>query len=204
MIAFVLDCAFLSGVFAVVDAWVFMRWGIVDGAELKLTLAALLTAEFLNLVTLFLYLWLMEATFGATLGKAMVGIRVVLTSERNRLAACAIRNLLRIVDGLGFYLLGAVVAGCSKTHRRLGDVGGSTVVTVEPFGYAVKLAVVAVWIAVLAGAVWSVPQICKTNAARPTRYLNQVVVRVGRNEKSAYLTIAGIHVDVQRVSGSAR
>ncbi len=196
LIAFALDCTFLFAVFAVVDAWAFMRWGIVDGTELKLTLAALLVAQSLNAATFFLYHWLLEAIFGATLGKAMVGIRVVQTTERNPLAALAIRNLLRVVDGLAFYLVGAMVAGCSKMHRRLGDICAGTVVIEEHFGYGAKIAAMALWTAVLAGAVWTVPRICQTNAALPSRYLNQVVVQVGRNEKSAYLTVARFHVDV--------
>ena len=48
LIAFALDCTFLFGAFAIVDAWAFMRWGMVDGRELKLTIAALLVAESLN------------------------------------------------------------------------------------------------------------------------------------------------------------
>ncbi len=180
LIAFALDSVFLFGVFAVQDAWVFMRWGIVDGTELKLTLAALLLAGSLNAATFFLYLWLLEASFGATLGKAMV------------------RNLLRVVDGLGFYLVGAVVAGCSKIHRRLGDICAGTVVIEEHFGYGIKIAAVVLWAAVLAGAVWSVPRICETNAAIPSRYMSQVVVRVGRNENSAYLTVASFHVGIEK------
>jgi len=198
LIAFALDCAFLFGVFAMVDAWAFMRWGIVDGTELKLTLAALLVAESLNAAIFFLYLWLLEAMFRATLGKAMVGIRVVQTTDRNPFAALAIRNLLRVVDGLVFYLAGAMVAGCSKMHRRLGDICAGTVVIEEPFGYGVKIAAIALWTAVLASAVWSVPRICETNAALPSRYLNQVVVHVGRNEKSAYFTVASFRVDVEK------
>lgn len=198
LIAFTLDSTFLCGVFAMVDAWAFMRWGIVDGTELKLTLAVLLVAESLNAAIFFLYLWLMEAGFGATLGKAMVGIRVVQTTERNRLAALAIRNLFRAVDGLGFYLVGALPAGCSRMHRRLGDMCAGTVVIEEHFGYGVKIAAIALWSAVLAGAVWSVPRICETNAALPSRYLNQVVVQVGRSEKSAYFAVASVHVDVKK------
>jgi hypothetical protein len=68
LIAFSLDSTFLFGVFAIADAWVFMRWGIVEGTELKLTFNALLVAESLNVVIFFLYLWLLEASFGATLG----------------------------------------------------------------------------------------------------------------------------------------
>jgi uncharacterized RDD family membrane protein YckC len=204
LIAFALDSAFLFGMFAIVDAWAFMRWGVVDGAELKLTLAALVVAESLNAVIFFVYLWLLEARFGATLGKAMVGIRVVRTNERNPLAVTAIRNVLRIVDGLGFYLVGAVVAACSDVRRRLGDICAGTVVIEEDFGYGVKIAAVALWVAVFAGAVWCVPQICKTNNALPPRYLKQVVVRVGRSEKSAFFAVAGLHVEVQLTSESAQ
>jgi len=203
-IAFALDSIFLVGVFAIADAWAFMRWGIVDGTELKLTLAALLVAAFLNTATFFLYLWLLEASFGATLGKAMIGIRVIQTTERNPFAAHAIRNLLRVVDGLGFYLVGAMVAGCSRMHRRLGDICAGTVVIEEHFGYGVKIAAIVLWAAALAGAVWSVPRICQTNAALPSRYLNQVVVRVGRSEKAAYFTVASFHVDVQLDTASSR
>jgi uncharacterized RDD family membrane protein YckC len=204
LIAFALDSTFLFGAFAVVDAWAFMRWGIVDGTELKLTFAALLIAEALNTAIFFLYLWLLEASFGATLGKAMVGIRVVRMTERTPLAALAIRNLLRVVDGLGFYLVGAVVAGCSKIHRRLGDICAGTVVIEEHFGYWVKIVALAFWTTVLAGAAWSVPRICKTNAALPSRYLNQVIVQVGRSENSAYFTVASLHVEVQLTSAPGR
>src|ERR1700736_2078696 len=60
-IAFVLDTALLFGLFAVVDAWAFMRWGTVEGAELQLTTASLLMAITLNTSILFIYGWLLEA-----------------------------------------------------------------------------------------------------------------------------------------------
>ena len=72
-IAFVLDTVVLFGVFAVVDAWIFMRWGTVEGVELNLTAASLLMTGALNALILFAYGWLLEASFGATLGKALVG-----------------------------------------------------------------------------------------------------------------------------------
>ena len=116
----------------------------------------------------------------------MVGIRVVRTTERNPLVALAIRIFLRVVDGLGFYLVGAVVAGCSRIHRRLGDICAGTVVIEEHFGYRVKIAAIALWTTALASAVWSIPRICTTNDALAFSSPNQVVVQVGRNEKSAY------------------
>src|SRR5207302_9101647 len=89
-IAFVLDTLALLGVFTVVDAWVFMRWGTVEGTELKLTSASLLIAGILTAMILFAYGWLLVAGFGATLCQATVGIRVVRTTHRNPLAAVPI------------------------------------------------------------------------------------------------------------------
>jgi uncharacterized RDD family membrane protein YckC len=204
LIAFALDSVFLFGVFIVLDAWAFMRWGIVDGAVLKLTVTALLVAESLNATLFFLYFWLLESAFGSTLGKVIVGIRVVQTIQRRPLKAFAIRNLFRIVDGFGFYLVGVLVAGCSRIHRRLGDICAGTVVIESRFAYGVKIAAVILWAAVLAGAVWFVPKACKSNAARHSRYLNQVIVEVGRSGKSPFFRVAGIHLQIELGSGPIR
>ena len=204
-IAFVLDAVLLFGVFAVADAWIFMRWGTVDGMELNLTTACLLLAGVLNALILFAYGWLLEASFGATLGKALVGIRVVRTRQRSALAASAIRNLLRVVDGFGFYLVGAVVAGCSPCHQRVGDLcAGTAVVEVEEEGRtARKMLALTLGTALLSGAVWAVPRICsENNAGQPTRYLNQIMVQVGRTENSAYFRVARLRIDIQLASKS--
>ena len=200
-LAFVLDSLVLFGLFAIVDAWAFMRWGTVEGWELRLPAASILVAGFFNAAIFFLYLWLLEASFGATLGKAMVGIRVVRTTDRNPFSALAIRNLLRIVDGLGFYLVGAVVAACSRLHRRVGDMCAGTAVIEEEFGIATKLGAVVLWMAVLAGAVWQVPRLCaNTSLSRTPKYLNQTVVQVGRTENSAYFKVVRFKIDVQIAS----
>ena len=201
-IAFVLDTVFLFGVFAAGDAWIFMRWGSVEGVELNLTAASLLMAGGLNALILFAYGWLLEAGFGATLGKALVGIHVVRTRQRSRLAATAIRNLLRIVDGFGFYLVGAMVAGCSRYRQRLGDLCAGTAVVEEEFRTATRI--LALWITMLSGAIWAVPRICsKGNAGRHPRYLNRVVVQVGRTENSAYFRVARLRIDIQLASNTA-
>jgi len=164
-VAFMLDTLFLFGIFIVVDAWAFMRWGSVEGAELRLTTAAVVVAGLLNVVILFAYGWLLEAGFGATLGKAIVGIRVVRYSDGHPLTVLAIRNLLRIVDGLGFYVIGALVAGCSSLRRRVGDLCVGIVVVEEEFGVVIKSGVVGLWIVVLVGVVWVVFRICKQSIA---------------------------------------
>lgn len=194
-IAFVLDTAFLFGLFAVVDAWVFMRLGTFDGAELQLTVASLVIAVSLNAVILFLYGWLLEAAFGATLGKALVGIRIVATAALNPLSASAIRNVLRIVDGLALYLVGTAVAGCTDARQRIGDLFAKTAVVEQKFGIGVRSAAIVLWIATLAGAAWEVPRICAASNPVHSPYLSQVVVRVGKNGNAVYFRVAGFTVD---------
>jgi len=196
-IAFALDSAMLFGLFAIVDAWAFMRWGAVEGAELQLTTAALLVAVMLNSTILFLYGWLLEGACGATLGKALVGIRVVGSDGRGIFSSCAVRNALRVVDGIGFYILGALVAGCSGIRQRIGDLFAQTAVVEESYGIGIKIAALVVLVGTLAGAGYEVPRICAVDRSVHSRHLNQVVVRVGRNGNSAYFRVAKYSVDVQ-------
>lgn len=195
-IAFVLDLAVLFGMFAIVDAWVFMRWSIFNGNEMQLTAASLVVALTLNTIVLFLYGWLLEAAFGATLGKALVGIRIVRTSGCGRLSACAVRNVLRIVDGVGLYLVGTAVAACSDVRQRIGDICANTAVVEEKLGIGMRLAAILLWIATLAGAGWAVPRICSSNASLNTPYLSQIVVRIGMTDNSAYVKFARLTLDV--------
>lgn len=195
-IAFVLDIALLFGLFAIADAWIFMRWGTVDGNELQVTAASLLIVITLNATVLFLYGWLLEAACGATLGKALVGIRIVRTMRQGSLSACAIRNVLRIVDGLGFYLVGTAVAACSDVRQRIGDICAHTAVIEESFGVGIRVTAMLLWVVSLAGATWAVPRICSVNKPVHTRYLSQVVVRIGKMDHAAYVNIAGFTFDV--------
>jgi uncharacterized RDD family membrane protein YckC len=85
----------------------------------------------LSFLALFLgYYMVCEAITGMTLGKRMVGIRVVAEDgEHVGLNAAVVRNLLRLVDGFFFYLVGALFALKSSRGRRLGDhVAGTLVV----------------------------------------------------------------------------
>lgn len=195
-IAFALDLALLFGPFAIVDAWAFMRWGTFDRTELQLTAASLVIATTLNATILFLYGWLLEATCGATLGKILVGIRVVRTTQRGALAACALRNLVRIVDGLGFYIVGTAVAACSEGRQRIGDMCAHTAVIEEKFGIAARVTAIVLWVVTLAGSGWAVPRICLANSAVPTPYLSQVVVRIGSTGNSVYLRVASFTLDL--------
>jgi uncharacterized RDD family membrane protein YckC len=75
------------------------------------------------------YYIVMEARMGYTVGKLAVGLRVV-RADGTPLdwPSAVVRNLLRIVDGLFFYLVGAILVWTSDRRQRLGDRVASTVV----------------------------------------------------------------------------
>lgn len=76
-----------------------------------------------------LYFIVLEATQGATLGKMALGLRVVKTDGSPiSWADSIIRNLLRIIDGLFFYLVGAIFVWTSPLKQRLGDRAANTIV----------------------------------------------------------------------------
>jgi uncharacterized RDD family membrane protein YckC len=78
--------------------------------------------------TLFEWLW-----GGQTPGKRILGIRVVQWQGTGvSFYQSAVRNILRVVDGLPLpfllYGLGLVVAACNREGRRLGDLAAGTLV----------------------------------------------------------------------------
>lgn len=202
-IALLLDCAVVLLACAVIDVWAFMKLGVVSGAELRVTTASILVGGSLSVLISFLYVWILEASFGCTLGKAMVGIGVVNDSQRSSWAASAIRNLLRVVDGIGFYLIGALVACCSKFRRRIGDLcAGTYVVEGSASELARSLSVLA-WLALLGGGAWALPQVCKhPKPLHAPRHLGRVVVEMGRAENSLYFRLPNKGINLSLVSGT--
>ncbi|HEU0073165.1 MAG TPA: RDD family protein [Dehalococcoidia bacterium] len=80
------------------------------------------------LIVLAYYLGL-ETMAGQTLGKKVMGIKVVAIDGPLTLGKVAIRTVLRIIDGLPFlYLLGLIVVAISKQNQRIGDMAAGTLV----------------------------------------------------------------------------
>lgn len=71
-----------------------------------------------------------EATYGQTLGKRLTNI-VVVKEDGSPCdwKAATIRNVLRVIDGLILYLVGMIVIIGSDDNQRIGDIAGTTVVT---------------------------------------------------------------------------
>ena len=85
---------------------------------------------FLLLLALTLgYYIVCESATGATLGKRIVGIRVVgEDGEAVTFGAAVVRNLVRVVDALFFYFVGFIAATLSQRGQRLGDRAAHTIV----------------------------------------------------------------------------
>ena len=83
----------------------------------------------LEVILFFGYFIVMEAMWGATVGKMALRLRVVKTDGTPiSWSESVIRNLLRIIDGLFYYLVGAILIWTSPLRQRLGDRAAKTVV----------------------------------------------------------------------------
>lgn len=155
LLAVILDTLVLMGMFAVVGMWAAVRWGGLTANGFSVKGSAALIPILGTLVAGFLYYWLLEAVAGATLGKAIVGIRVrSKDGGRCSFAAALIRNLFRIIDGIAVYLVGFLIAVFSKLRQRLGDHLAKTVVLESSVGGFVRGLLVVVWLALLGGSIW--------------------------------------------------
>lgn len=81
-------------------------------------------------VLAFGYYIAMEGYLGQTLGKMLLGIKVVRedTGGVPGLKAAAIRTVLRIVDGFFSYLVAFIAVLASHKNQRLGDMAAHTLV----------------------------------------------------------------------------
>lgn len=191
-VAAVLDALVLLAASALAVVWASSTWGFDDGSAFNIRAASLVMAALLAALSWFLYFWLLEAAFGATLGKVLAGIRVANDGRRHALWAAAIRNALRVLDGIGFYLVGAFVAGCTKARQRLGDIAAGTFVAQHDFSLAARVSAIVLWFATLIVTVWALPHVIAAGAGRvaPPRYLSQTVIQLGTTSNSAYLRTA--------------
>ena len=119
-IAWVVDILFLSIFFFPITYWYSGKW--VMGPEEHLWgISDPICLVFLFII--FVYLILLEAYVGWTIGKRILRMRVL---DRNGnkigLSKSAIRNLLRLIDGLpAFNILGIILIARSPTDQRFGD-----------------------------------------------------------------------------------
>lgn len=77
-----------------------------------------------------MYYLLLEGYLGQTVGKMLLGIKVVREDNGGvpGLGAAALRALLRIIDGILVYAMAFVSVLASQKNRRLGNIAAKTLV----------------------------------------------------------------------------
>jgi uncharacterized RDD family membrane protein YckC len=86
---------------------------------------------FLSWLLWLLYFTYFESTSGQTLGKQLMGIRVVdeTTMQHLDFARSLVRNILRIIDWLPFlYLIGFILIATNSKKQRIGDMAARSIV----------------------------------------------------------------------------
>jgi uncharacterized RDD family membrane protein YckC len=86
------------------------------------------------LLCFFVYYFVLEWIFGATIGKRLLRLIVMgKDGKRCSLGGSLKRNLLRFIDFVpAFYILGAVVILVTSDQQRLGDLLARTIVAKAP------------------------------------------------------------------------
>jgi uncharacterized RDD family membrane protein YckC len=78
--------------------------------------------------------WLLQGLVGGSIGKLIVGLRVVkYDGSRAGLGRVALRTLLLIVDAGFCWIPGLVAAFSTKGHRRIGDLAAKTLVVPKAY-----------------------------------------------------------------------
>ena len=119
------------GVVLAIIIWVMFALFGTTSAEAGQVSASLSGVAALGAFVLaFGYYIVLEGQLGQTLGKMLLGIKVVRedTGEVPGIKAAAIRTVLRIVDGLFSYLVAFVAVLASHKNQRLGDLAAHTLV----------------------------------------------------------------------------
>lgn len=111
--------------------YVAIGYGFHGSLTWEITEPKSLTAVTIWTTASFLYFFLLEGFLGATGGKKLVGIKVVMEDgSKCGFKAAFIRNGFRLIDFLPFlYIIGAILIWRSSRKQRLGDWAAGTVVT---------------------------------------------------------------------------
>jgi len=161
LIAVILDSVFVAALLLVIAAAVQWHWPHVAANQSPMTLA-IAGASAAILVT-FIYYWLQEGAFGATMGKAIIGLRVTRQDGSvPGLGPSAVRNAFRLVEGLPLYVPGFFVAAFSRNRRRIGDFAAQTYVLEHSGTVPERVTVVFLWLAGIAASVWGAWMLCPT------------------------------------------
>jgi uncharacterized RDD family membrane protein YckC len=189
-IAAIVDLILMWAPFAVIGMWTATRFGGVTSNGFQLDGAPGLLTITLTAAVAFLYIWLAEGIFGTTLGKLAMNLRVrTAGGARIGLGRSFARNALRIVDGIGVYLVGLIVALTSPARQRLGDRVAGTLVVQTDGAVATRVTGAAAFVVVLAACVTGAVALHAgaPAAAQVAPQITQAVLGTGRTDDGAII-----------------
>ena len=126
VLAIIVDSIVLGLIFGIMG----MLFGMTSASSGSMSASVNGIPTLVTFVIFLLYFTLFEGYLGQTLGKMLLGIKVVRedNGEVPGVGPATIRTLLRIVDGLLVYLVGFIAVLASSKRQRLGDMAAHTLV----------------------------------------------------------------------------
>ncbi len=125
-LAYLLDTLVLAVTIALVDV---ASGGSNPGASRNFIADPNTGAVLLITAASLVYFGGLESAWGGTVGKRVVGLRVTMANGSELTGrAVLIRTLCRLIDGILFYAVGAILVWASPRRQRLGDRWGGTMV----------------------------------------------------------------------------
>lgn len=123
----VIDLVFIMGISFLVGGMFGATEVVAEGGQYSANVGG--AAAGLGFLIAFLLMTFMEWGFGKTIGKLILGMKVVSEDYTKITFGQALkRNLLRIIDGLFMYLVGLIIILIDKKNQRLGDLVAKTYV----------------------------------------------------------------------------
>ena len=153
MLALILDRVVIAALLAIPAA--------VIGERLAATpVRAVIVASVAFIILALAYHITLEALFGATLGKGLLGLQVRNGSNERPWRTSSVRNVVRLVDSLFFYSLAFLVAIFTRRRQRIGDLVAGTTVIERPVATGARIALLAIFAVIVAGSVWIALKLC--------------------------------------------
>ena len=155
-LALLFDRALLGSILMMLAAWQTTAAGNFDPSGVWF----LATAAGIVFLLMLLYHVVLEGVFGTTIGKAMMALRVRTSGDRSRFVAVVIRNVFRVIDSIGLYLVGFLFAMFTDRGQRVGDLVGGTVVMEGRGSRMFRAGMMLLWAVLVATAVFTAWSIC--------------------------------------------
>ena len=126
VLAIIVDSIVLGFIFGVMS--IFFGTTSASGGSVSASVNGI--PALVTFVVFLLYFTVLEGYLGQTVGKMLLGIKVIREDNGGvpGLSTAALRTVLRLIDGLFGYLVGFIAVMASAKRQRLGDMAAHTLV----------------------------------------------------------------------------